>query len=265
VHNNGDIDGRVHNGRGRRSKNSSKQNHNIRTSFGDHNDMDAAANAFATAWRSKNNTKSDKSKMMCEYCDKAGHSVDNCFYNPDNPNHQLPPKVLHRLLVSTNGDVDVQDVAVKKSKGRKVEIAGATVDRTSVNAPKDLSSYIDSGDTAHVFHNPRMFMPGSLAVCESRTISLADKSEVHATHSGEVVLPFENANIRLTGVYFVPDLGFNLVSVGRLADKGITTSLNKLCVTLHVAQSGFNIGNGTRDDSTPVYTVCPHQRFMIRC
>jgi hypothetical protein len=84
-----------------------------------------------------------------------------------------------------------------------------------VNAPKDFSSYIDSGATSHVFFHPRAFVPGSLEACDTRMISLADKSEIRATHSGEVVLPFENANIRLTDVYFVPVLGFNLVSVGR--------------------------------------------------
>jgi hypothetical protein len=89
-----------------------------------------------------------------------------------------------------------------------------TVDRISVNVPKDLPSYIDNCATSHVFYNPRVFVPCSLSVCESCTIALADKSEVCATHTGEVVLPFENANIRFTWVYFVPDHGFSLVSVG---------------------------------------------------
>jgi hypothetical protein len=250
-----DTIGNVHNGRGRRSKTSFKHSYNNRTSFADKNDIDAAAKAFATAWRSKNNTDNDKSKSVCAYCDKAGHSIDKCFYNPDNPNHQLPPKVLHRLLVSTDTDGNRSRGAANSSKNRMVEIAGATVARTSVNVPKDLSSYIDSGATAHVFHNPRVFVPGSLSICEPRSIALADKSEVCATHVGEVVLPFENANIRLTGVYFVPDLGFNLVSVGRLADKGITATFNKSCVTLQVAESGFDIGSGTRDDNTGLYSL----------
>jgi hypothetical protein len=99
------------------------------------------------------------------------------------------------------------------------------------NPRKDVCSYSDSGSASVVFHNPRVFVPGSLLVCESRSISLADKSEVRATHVGEVVLPFENAKIRLTDVYLVPDLGFNLVSVGRLADKGITATFKKGFVT----------------------------------
>jgi GAG-pre-integrase domain len=182
----------------------------------------------------------------------ANHDIPQ---HPDNPNHQLPPKVLHQLLVSTDADGDRSSGAAKSSKSRKIEIAGATVDRTSVNVPKDRSSYIDSGATAHVFHNPRVFVPGSLSVCESRSIALAGKSEDRATHVGEVVLPFENANIRLTCVYLVPDLGFNLVSVGRLADKGITATFNKGFVTLQVVESGFDIGSGTRDENTGLYML----------
>ena len=38
---------------------------------------------------------------------------------------------------------------------------------------------------------------------------------------GEVVLPFEHANIRLQNVLYIPNLGYNLVSTGKLADNGI--------------------------------------------
>jgi hypothetical protein len=122
---------------------------------------------------------------MCDYCDKTGHSIEKCFYNPENPYHQLPSKILHRLLVSTNGKVENSDAAVKSKKNHKVEIVGATIDSISVNAPKDFTSYIDSGATSHVFFNPRAFVPGSLKACDPRMISLAGKSEIRATHSAK--------------------------------------------------------------------------------
>jgi GAG-pre-integrase domain len=199
----------------------------------DADDFNAAANAFAAACRSMDNALRRQVRLVCELCDKRGHSVSKCYYRPDNRNHHLPPRVLTRLLASTSAQ-----------------------DNPSPDNPrKDVYSYIDSGATSLVFHNPRVFVPGSLSVCESRSIALADKSEVRATHFGEVVLPFENANIRLTGVYLVPDLGFNLASVGRLADKGITATFNKGFVTLQVAESGFDIGSGTRDDNTGMYML----------
>jgi hypothetical protein len=69
------------------------------------------------------------------------------------------------------------------------------------------------------------------------------------------MLPSENANISLTGVFFVPDLGFNLVSVGRLADKGITSTFKKAFANLQVAESGFDIGSGIRDDIAGLYKL----------
>jgi hypothetical protein len=70
-----------------------------------------------------------------------------------------------------------------------------------------------------------------------------------------VVIPFENANIRLTDVYLVPDLGFNLVSVGRLADKGIQAIFSRDFVILQVAESGFVIGESLRDINNGLYRL----------
>jgi hypothetical protein len=63
---------------------------------------------------SKKISMHDKSKMIWEYCEKFGHSIDKFLYNPDKPNHQLQPNVLHGLLVSKNSDTDVIDVAINK-------------------------------------------------------------------------------------------------------------------------------------------------------
>jgi gag-polypeptide of LTR copia-type len=109
--------------RGRRNNKYPKQSNSNLSDNNEFNDVDAAARAFATPWRSKNTDK--EPKLMCDYCDKTGHSIEKCFYNPENPNHQLPSKILHRLLVSTNGKVENSDAAVKSKKNRKVEIVGA--------------------------------------------------------------------------------------------------------------------------------------------
>jgi hypothetical protein len=53
----------------------------------------------------------------------------------------------------------------------------------------------------------------------------------------------------------VPDLGFNLVSVGRLADKGITATYQKAYVTFEVFESGFETGRGIRDNNTGPYRL----------
>jgi hypothetical protein len=85
-------------------------------------DESEARSMCTSAWKSKNSTDNDKSRSACAFFDKVVHSIDKCFYNPDNPNHQLPPKVLHRLLVSTDADGDRYSGATKSSTTRRVEI-----------------------------------------------------------------------------------------------------------------------------------------------
>ena len=53
----------------------------------------------------------------------------------------------------------------------------------------------------------------------------------------------------------MPDLGFNLVSVGKLADAGIRTTFEKECVRLLCNDSDQQIGTGIRDKSTGLYML----------
>eukprot|EP00171_Calliarthron_tuberculosum_P002470 IDg2470t1 len=137
------------------------------------------------------------------------------------------------------------------SESCKAEFVCATV-----KSDKNLRSYIDCGATAHVFHDPCMFVAGSLVECDS-------DSEVHSTHIGEVMLPLEHADLRVTSVYMVPDLGFNLVSVGRMADNGIASAFSATHVTLTQASTGYEIGRGKRDSDTGLYMLpSPQMRSM---
>lgn len=48
-----------------------------------------------------------------------------------------------------------------------------------------------------------------------------DKTFVDAPKNGEVVMPFVHVEIRLKHVLLIAVIGYNLVSVNRLAEKGI--------------------------------------------
>ena len=72
-----------------------------------------------------------------------------------------------------------------------------------------------------------MFVPGSIVECEPRAVLFADKSSAFASRRGEVLPPFKRVNIRLKLVLLIPSLGYNLVSVGRLADNEIESLSGK--------------------------------------
>ena len=84
---------------------------------------------------------------------------------------------------------------------------------------------------------------------------LADKSSVTASMHGDVILPFRNANIRLKSVLYLPNLGYNLVSVGCLGDNGIDSHFTRVSVKLCLESKVFIIGHGMRDKATGLYLL----------
>jgi hypothetical protein len=91
----------------------------------------------------------------------------------------------------------------------------------------------------HIFSR-HAFVPGTLQVCDPRPILLAATSEIRANMSGDVIMEFPNedgsliVNLRITGCLYVKDLGYNLISVGKLADKGITSIFRAETVELKI-------------------------------
>lgn len=79
---------------------------------------------------------------------------------------------------------------------------------------------------------------------------LTDNASVITLKSGEVVLEFEHANIRLKKGFLMPGLGYNILSVGFLAENGIESIFRKYDVILRHGEESLLIGNGTRDEVT---------------
>ncbi len=99
------------------------------------------------------------------------------------------------------------------------------------------------------------FEPGSLTRVSSRTILLADKSSVIAEMEGRVALEFEEAKIVLENVLLIPSLGYILVSVGRLVDKGIESNFSTHKVSLQYGRFSVEVASGQRDPETGLYRL----------
>lgn len=91
--------------------------------------------------------------------------------------------------------------------------------------------------------------------CDPRTVILADKSTVVAQYLGDVIMPFDNFDIRLKRALHIPGLGYNLVSVGRLADNGICSFFKSKDVELIRGTSRETVGSGYRDPVTLLYDL----------
>lgn len=91
--------------------------------------------------------------------------------------------------------------------------------------------------------------------CEERIVMLANNSSVLATHWDEVLLEFDNANIRLNQALFIPLLGYNLVSAGRLAINGIESRFRRHDGVLEPESDKSVIGYGSRDPDSKMYVL----------
>ena len=203
-------------------------------------ETDSTIRAFAAAPKSIKTDKGAREKRHhCDFCGKSGHKEDRCYQNPASPDNKLAPK-LREMFQDKAAAAVVKD----KTRSKKTEIAGSLVEKITLSPPKDHRSYADSGATCHCFHSRSVFVQGSFTPCEARTVMLADKTSVTSTHTGEVVLPFEHANIRLQNVLYIPNLGYNLVSTGKLADNGIQSLFRRFDVRLSLQTNSFFIGLG---------------------
>ena len=146
-------------------------------------------------------------------------------------------------------------VVKDQTRSKKREIAGSLVEKTALSPPKDHRSYGDSGAICHCFHSRSVFVQGSLTPCEARTVMLPDKTSVKSTHMGEVALLFERANIHLQNVLYVPNLSYNLVSTGKLADNGILSLLRRFDVRLSLQTNSFFNGLGSSDKTSGMYML----------
>lgn len=129
----------------------------------DGSDLESTVKAFAAALQS-----SKPPVLVCEFCQRKGHTVDRCFLNPDNPNHRLPPKMLEAITSKKTGALIVQKPdppshstgSSSKSTKPKVEFTGSMLESTSVQPPSDSRTYADSGATVHCFNSLSLFVPG---------------------------------------------------------------------------------------------------------
>lgn len=227
----------------------------------DDSDIDKTVQAFSAALKSSMGSKSSDS-TKCDFCGRRGHTEERCFLNPDNPNNKLTPKM--KAVMSNKGSNPTSgNPKMSGGNGKpKVELAGSLVEKTTVNAPKDYRTYADSGATTHCFFNERVFVPNSIVSCDDRTIEMADKSTVTSNKLGEVILFFKHVNIRLQKVLYVPSMGYNLVSTGRLADNGIESLFRRHDFVLQLESDATTIGQGDRDSSSGLY-VFPNQNLDI--
>jgi hypothetical protein len=193
----------------------------------DSNDFAKTARAVALVLKGK-----EMSSVDCDFMWKGMPFGYQMFPEPKQ-SKQSPPGQAARKYSCGN---DKKKQKLKKLNHESIEIvamARSTVpkgEKTTINPPKESRCYLDSGATCSMYFSRQAFVPGSLHVCDTRPILLADTSEIRANMSGDVILEFPKEDdgptviLRITGCFYV----------GKLADKGVTSIFQAETVELKI-------------------------------
>jgi hypothetical protein len=133
-------------------------------------------------------------KFKCHYCKKIGHKAENCW---------------------------------SKAKARNETSKKAEVTETvlQINGAKSESQWwcVDSGASSHMCSSKDQFQ--NIAQ-NDQVLNLANHSFTKIRGTGNVKIKVSNENnlrsVNLNNVMYVPDLRSNLLSVGKITDKGST-------------------------------------------
>ncbi|KAL0541716.1 hypothetical protein IC582_021771 [Cucumis melo] len=187
----------------------------------------------------------DCPKIECRYCHKPGHILDNCPIKPPRPRSY-----------STR--------AKNFTKPRNSSVVAATLDNPTTpqfqisDLQSLLNQLISSSSSALAVSSGNRWLLDS-ACCNHMTsnyslmntpspakslppIYAADGNCMNITHIGTVNTPSMN----LPHTYCVPNLTFNLVSVGQLCDLGLIVTFSPNGCQVQNPQTGQTIGTGCK-------------------
>jgi gag-polypeptide of LTR copia-type len=172
----------------------------------------------------------NKQDLECTYCKKKGHAESYCFKKKKD------------------------DKAKKKEESADIALTTLCLEDMALSAIlKEKDFFLcDSGASSHMTNSDE----GLVDVTSiNREVTLRNGSVVKATKMGSIQTVLNNSagkNVKVTlkDVVYVPDLRFNLLSVGQIAKSGVTFVYNKEGAHLDMQSSDLSkvvlksVGNG---------------------
>jgi hypothetical protein len=183
------------------------------TEYGLEETEEVLARAVGAKYRPKESNKSKESKdskgnskrdTRCFYCKKPGHLISEC-----------------RIRIAREKETSKSS---KPEEARTVTAEAWTVLDTQDKDLKSPDWVLDSGCSQHITFDKSRFV--SLSE-QSGTVTVANRKELSITGKGIVKIELPTKEVTLSDVLYVPEIGYNLLSIGQLADNGISTQFSK--------------------------------------
>jgi hypothetical protein len=184
-------------------------------------------------------------RAACKYCRKTGHKHKDCPLNPtlcfkcNKPGH-IARDCTTRAAVAVTPDKTLED-------DDWLFLATSSINDSKARAG-DFT--VDSGATSHFCQDKTIF---DTLASSSGSVGLADgKTRLQVQGSGTIGA--------FKAVKYVPGMGFNLLSVSKLADTGYNVLFRKETCELQDPDSGQVVHSGTREGNLYRINVSDHAR-----
>lgn len=171
-------------------------------------------------------------KITCHRCRKPGHMKRDCPMESNNTPTSTTMRDYSRKNENCSSSGGQRESLKPKPKGKVAKSSefSFTVGVVSKKREQPKSWIIDSGATSHMCCDRAFF--DELKQSTGVSITLADGNEtvVKGVGSGHLYYYDENGDrrkITLNDVYYVPELESNLISVGKLVNKGAKVTFDE--------------------------------------
>ena len=192
--------------------------------------------------------KHKKRGPRCHFCNRFGHIQRNCHEREKKlalksrypSSYHQSKKTKHKVnSVNTRGqsdDTESDEVGLGIQHALSADV---------VNKPTDTDWIVDSGATCHVCHDRSLFTELE-NLKKPLDIILGDGRTLNATGCGTVILILESDSLKrkckFYDVLYVPELTYNLLSVSKAVDKGISFTFRESeCIIKDVNQNLITI------------------------
>ncbi|KAF4547063.1 Ankyrin repeat-containing protein 17 [Elsinoe fawcettii] len=156
------------------------------------------------------------------------------------------------VLVQSNGtpidgdyDQGLKDRGAHSEKSNAawtVEYNGEFVHRAQDPQLGKQEWVLDSGCSRHMTANRGCFV--TFNEDHNGTVTIANGEKLQVQGGGTIEVPIQGKSTQITGVLHVPDIGYNLLSIGQLVDRGMTCQFFKH--TAKLVRNGSIAATATR-------------------
>ncbi|WKA04855.1 hypothetical protein VitviT2T_022854 [Vitis vinifera] len=195
------------------------------------------------------NRRKQTNKKFCNYCKRPGHTIETCYRRNKSTAavaniEPTPPMASTSVKSKSSGStINLSSTELQEILAQAVRMAGNASLSTalSVLPGKSQTWLFDSACYNHMTPHSSLFSKLDPAP-HPLNIHIADGSTMHGNSLGFV----STSNLSVPGVFHVPDLSYNLCSVGQLAELGYRLIFDYSGCIVQDPRTGQELGTGPR-------------------